>query len=112
MNYVVEVGQTWIHESYPEDTYFIAELEVFHKPDEGGAYYIVLANHFIGGSDMGRCMLGYTYKNRKPWHWTPGWKLVSEAKKFSHVSQKALRKRMRERLAGSLLTEQSCPTKE
>ncbi len=108
---VVKVGQVWFNSNYPGETYEIVEIIREDHYDRYGyrtSYHRALANRYDEGKLVyRRGQFGPLTSDLKPYGWALGWECASAMKKFSYISRRSLRKRMREQMAGSLLTDKS-----
>ncbi len=103
---VLKIGQVWVHEISPHVKYEIVDIVVDEPADEG--IYGVYADEYSEGCLVRQhCRLGYCLKDGKPYGWMTGWGLSkpSKIRRFSYVSRRSLRKKVREQMAGSLLVE-------
>lgn len=114
-NIVVEVGQIWHNPMWSEERYEIVEIVEETSLNFNGDRFTArnaYAAKYIGGVLVytSRCF-GPLNANNNPLHWSIGWKLLKDNpiknKKYSRINRNTLRKRLRQQIAASSLTEKS-----
>ena len=104
---VVKVGQFWYHTSNPRRQFKITEIVA---STSFGAYRDAIADIYEDERYVGNTRFGGLDFDLAPFAWSFGWmcdNLNAKEKLFSVVSRKSLRKRLRQQIAASSLTEKS-----